>query len=54
VRLKYGRPELGVETRARITADNGISYRVVIDCIDAIRKEGDSDLFPDVTFGVPR
>jgi biopolymer transport protein TolR len=54
-KLKDSSPDFKDETQIRITASNNISYRKVIECIDAVRKDqkGD-DMFPDVLFGVPR
>jgi biopolymer transport protein ExbD len=54
-RLKDASPSFKDETQIRITASNNISYRKVIECIDAVRKDKDgNELFPDVLFGVPR
>ena len=54
-KLKDSSPDFKEETQIRITASNGISYRKVIECIDAVRKDkSGNDLFPDVLFGVPR
>lgn len=54
-KLKDLSPSFKDETQIRITASNNISYRKVIECIDAVRKDKDgNDMFPDVLFGVPR
>ena len=44
------------ETQIRITASNNISYRKIIETIDAVRQteNGEQQLFPDVLFSVPR
>jgi biopolymer transport protein ExbD len=43
------------ETQIRITASNNISYRKIIECMDAVRTTPEGEqLFPDVVFGVPR
>jgi biopolymer transport protein ExbD len=54
-KLKDSSPDFKEETQIRVTASNNISYRKVIECIDAVRKDKNGeDLFPDVLFGVPR
>jgi biopolymer transport protein TolR len=54
-KLKDSSSDFKDETQIRITASNNISYRKVIECIDAVRKSKDGEpLFPDVLFGVPR
>ena len=54
-KLKDSSSDFKDETQIRITASNNISYRKVIECIDAVRKGKDGEpLFPDVLFGVPR
>ncbi|MBI5532775.1 MAG: biopolymer transporter ExbD [Deltaproteobacteria bacterium] len=54
-KLKDSSPDFKEETQIRITASNNISYRKVIECIDAVRKDKNgNDMFPDVLFGVPR
>lgn len=54
-RLKDQSPDFKGETQIRITASNNISYRKIINTIDAVRQtpEGET-LFPDVLFAVPR
>jgi biopolymer transport protein ExbD len=55
MRLKGEVPSASEETSATITANRDVPYEVVIGTIDAIRKSEDGDeLFPDITFGVPR
>jgi hypothetical protein len=54
-RLKNEVPEASEETSATITANKNIPYEIVIGTIDAIRKADDGqELFPDITFGVPK
>ena len=50
-----GPPSASDETSATITATKDVPYEVVIGTVDAIRKSDDGEeLFPDITFGVPR
>lgn len=54
-KLKDQSPDFKDETQIRITASNNISYRNLINTIDAVRATEDGDtLFPDVLFAVPR
>ncbi len=54
-RLKNQDADFKGETQIRITASNNISYRKVINTIDAVRATPDGkELFPDVLFAVPR
>jgi biopolymer transport protein ExbD len=54
-RLKNEVPEASEETSATITANKDVPYEIVIGTIDAIRKADDGqELFPDITFGVPK
>jgi biopolymer transport protein ExbD len=54
-RLKNQLPEAAEETSATVTASSDIPYEVVIGTVDAIRKADDGrELFPDITFGVPK
>lgn len=55
-RLKDQNPDFKDETQIRITASNNISYRKLINTIDAVRstQDGKETLFPDVLFAVPR
>src|SRR5262245_12937401 len=52
--LKNARPEFKEETQVTITANPGIDYRTVIDVMDALRSDGEEELFPEVHFGVAR
>ncbi len=52
--LKNARPEFKEETQVTITANPGIDYKVVIDVMDALRSDGEEELFPEVHFGVAR
>jgi biopolymer transport protein ExbD len=56
LRLKHQSPDFKEETQIRITASNNISYRKLIDTMDAVRAsaDGQEKLFPDVLFAVPR
>ena len=53
-RLKNARPEFKEETQVTITANPGIDYGTVIEVMDALRNDGDEELFPEVHFGVAR
>ena len=53
-RLKNARPEFKDETQVTITANPGIDYKTVIDVMDALRSDGEEELFPEVHFGVAR
>ena len=53
-RLKNARAEFKEETQVTITANPGIEYKTVIEVMDALRNEGEEELFPEVHFGVAR
>jgi len=54
-KLKDSSPDFKDETQIRMTASNNISYRKLIDTIDAVRATEDGqELFQDVLFAVPR
>jgi biopolymer transport protein ExbD len=53
-RLKNANPSFKEETQVTITASSNIEYKVVIDVMDALRSDGEEELFPDVHFGVAR
>jgi biopolymer transport protein ExbD len=53
-RLKESNPAYKDETQVTITASSNIEYRTVIDVMDALRSDGQEELFPDVHFGAPR
>jgi len=54
-RLKDQSQDFKDETQIRITASNNISYRNIVEIIDAVRQtETGEQLFPDVLFAVPR
>ena len=53
-RLKNANPAFKEETQVTITANPGIEYKTVIDVMDALRSDGEEELFPDVHFGVAR
>ncbi|EYF00709.1 ExbD/TolR family protein [Chondromyces apiculatus] len=53
-RLKTAQPEFIDETQVTITASADIEYQVIVSTMDALRREGENELFPDVHFGVTR
>jgi biopolymer transport protein TolR len=53
-RLKNATASFKEETQVTITANPGIEYKAVIDTMDALRSDGEEELFPDVHFGVAR
>jgi hypothetical protein len=53
-RLKNARSEFKEETQVTITANPGIEYQTVIGVMDALRGDGEEELFPEVHFGVAR
>lgn len=53
-KLKNARPDFKDETQVTITANPGIEYATVIAVMDALRNDGEEELFPDVHFGVAR
>jgi biopolymer transport protein ExbD len=54
-KLKGAAPEFKDEMGVTISANPPIPYQVVINAMDAVRKnEGGEEMFPDVTFGVAR
>lgn len=53
-RLKSASPSFKEETQVTITANPGIEYSTVIGVMDALRADGEEELFPDVHFGVAR
>lgn len=53
-RLKTAREEFKSETQVTITANPGIDYKTIIDVMDALRSDGQDELFPEVHFGVAR
>jgi biopolymer transport protein ExbD len=52
--LKNAQPEFKEETQVTVTANPGIEYGTIIAVMDALRSDGDEELFPDVHFGVAR
>lgn len=52
--LKKARPEFEEERQVTITANPGVEYGTIIETMDALRKDGDEELFSDVHFGVAR
>ncbi|MFT3770061.1 MAG: biopolymer transporter ExbD [Minicystis sp.] len=53
-RLKNAAASFKEETQVTITANPGIEYKAVIDVMDALRADGEEELFPEVHFGVAR
>ncbi len=55
-KLKGSDPAYAEENQVQITANPGISYEIVINAIDALRKtpDGRGPLFENVTFGVTK
>ena len=53
-KLKNAKEEFKEETQVTITANPGIELQTVIDVIDALRNDGEEELFPEVHFGVAR
>jgi biopolymer transport protein TolR len=52
--LKAANPDFKEETQVTITASPDIELGFVIDTLDALRKDGEEQLFPDAHFGVAR
>jgi biopolymer transport protein TolR len=53
-RLKNSNSAFKEETQVTITANPGVEYKTVIDVMDALRADGEEELFPEVHFGVAR
>jgi len=53
-KLKNARPDFKDETQVTITANPGIDVGTVIQTMDALRNDGNEELFPEVHFGVAR
>jgi hypothetical protein len=53
-RLKNAREEFKSETQVTLTANPGVDYKTIIDVMDALRSDGQDELFPEVHFGVAR
>jgi biopolymer transport protein TolR len=53
-RVKEGVPGLTAERDVTISASPDVPYQTVISTIDAIRRSGDEELFPVVSFAIPR
>jgi biopolymer transport protein TolR len=52
--LKRQNERFAEETQVTLTANPDIDYQVVVSVIDALRKDNEGPLFPDVHFGVAR
>ena len=53
-RLKNANSAFKEETQVTITANPGVEYKTVIDVMDALRNDGEEELFPDVHFGAAK
>lgn len=53
-RLKNANPDYKDEIQASLTANPGIEFQIIIDVMDALRRDGEEPLFPVVHFGVAR
>lgn len=53
-KLKNANPSFKEETQVTIAASPDIDYKSVIDVMDALRADGEEELFPEVHFGVAR
>jgi biopolymer transport protein TolR len=53
-RLKNANAAFKEETQVTLTANPGVEYKTVIDVMDALRNDGEEELFPEVHFGVAR
>lgn len=53
-KLKNANPDFKEETQVTITANPGIEFQIIISTMDALRRDGEEVLFPDVHFGVAR
>jgi biopolymer transport protein TolR len=53
-KLKNASPEFKEETQVTITGNPDVEYGTLIETMDALRKDGEDELFPDVHFGVAR
>ena len=52
--LKRQNERFAEETQVTLTANPDVEYQVVVNVIDALRRDKDGPLFPDVHFGVAR
>ena len=53
-KLKGSRPEFQDENQVTITANPDTDYKTVIAVMDALRSDGEEELFPEAHFGVAR
>jgi biopolymer transport protein ExbD len=53
-RLKDENERFADESQVTMTANPGVEYQVIVDAMDALRRDDKGELFPDVYFGVPR
>jgi len=53
-RLKAARPEFAAEREVALSASPGIDYQTVLAVMDALRRDGDVELFPEVRLAVVR
>lgn len=52
--LKKAQPAFQEETQVTITANPDVEYQTIISAMDALRRDGEEELFPEVHFGVAR
>jgi biopolymer transport protein TolR len=50
--LRDGAP--GASKQVTISANPDVSYQTLVDTMDALRRDAEGDLFPDVLFGIVR
>jgi hypothetical protein len=53
-RLKRARPEFAEEEQVTVHVSPGVPYAHVMTLMDALRGEGDEELFPEVSLGAMR
>jgi biopolymer transport protein ExbD len=53
-RLKALAPDYADERQAVVAANDDVRFDAIVGTLDAIRRKDGVDLFPDVSFGVPR
>ncbi len=52
--LKKKNERAALERMVTITANPDVDYQTVIETVDALRKDKDGELFPEIVFGVAR
>ena len=53
-RLKTARAEFASEREVALSASPGVEYQTVLAVMDALRHDGDAELFPEVRLAVVR